>query len=141
MLWPPAGSRAFPTGNDASVVVDIRGPGLPTSLFLGDLSASPQRALAASDALEPPYDVVKVAHHGSADQDPALYALADPALALVTVGADNTYGHPRREILDVLRDLGARTARTDDEGLIALWRKASELMVWRERGGEVAAPG
>ena len=141
VLWPPAGSRAFPTGNDASVVVDIRGPGLPTSLFLGDLSASPQRALAASDALEPPYDVVKVAHHGSADQDPALYALADPALALVTVGADNTYGHPRREILDSLRDLGARTARTDDEGLIALWRKASELMVWRERGGEVAAPG
>ncbi|HEX5728158.1 ComEC/Rec2 family competence protein [Microbacterium sp.] len=141
VIWPPVESRAFPTGNDASVVVDIRGPGLPTSLFLGDLSASPQRALAASDALDPPYDVVKVAHHGSADQDAALYVLAHPALALVTVGADNTYGHPRREILDALRDLGARTARTDDEGLIALWRSASALMVWRERGGGVAAPG
>ena len=141
VLWPPAQSLAFPAGNDASVVVDIRGGGVPASLFLGDLSASPQAALAASGALDPPYDLVKVAHHGSADQYTRLYALADPAVALVTVGADNTYGHPREEILDPLEQLGARIARTDEQGLIALWCEGSDVRVWRERGSDVAAAG
>lgn len=138
VLWPPAESRAFPAGNDASVVIDIRGGGVPSSLFLGDLSASPQTALAASGGLDPPYDVVKVAHHGSADQDTGLYALADPATALVTVGADNTYGHPRTEILDALGDLGASIARTDAQGAVALWRTDAGVQVWRERAGGVA---
>ncbi len=138
VLWPPADSLAFAGGNDASVVVDIRGGAVPTSLFLGDLSASPQAALAASGDLAPPYDLVKVAHHGSADQDPRLYEIADPAVALVTVGEDNTYGHPRDEILDPLEQLGARIARTDHEGVVALWKTGEDLHVWREREGDVA---
>ena len=94
VLWPRADTRAYQPGNDLSVVLDVRGGGMPTSLFLGDLSASPLAALAASGDPGPPYDLVKVAHHGSADQDGRLYELADPAIALVTVGAENTYGHP-----------------------------------------------
>jgi competence protein ComEC len=140
VLWPPPRSHAFAGGNDASVVLDVRGGGVPAALFLGDLSASPQSALVASDALAPPYDLVKVAHHGSADQDPRLYGVAEPAVALVTVG-QNTYGHPRSEILDVLSGLGARIARTDRAGLIAIWRAGRDLLVWRERGGDVPAAG
>ena len=102
VLWPRADTRAYQPGNDLSVVLDVRGGGMPTSLFLGDLSASPLAALAASGDPEPPYDLVKVAHHGSADQDGRLYELADPAVALVTVGVENTYGHPRAEILTLL---------------------------------------
>ncbi|MGZ8805168.1 MAG: ComEC/Rec2 family competence protein, partial [Microbacterium sp.] len=113
VLWPPAESRAFAAGNDASVVIDVRGGSLPHALFLGDLSATPQAALAASGVLDAPYDLVKVAHHGSADQHDALYQTAAPSVALVTVGAENTYGHPRDEILSTLNALGARTARTD----------------------------
>ncbi|SFS05582.1 competence protein ComEC [Microbacterium sp. cf046] len=139
VLWPPLESRAFPSGNDASVVVDVRGGGVPVSLFLGDMSASPQTALGASGALRPPYDVVKVAHHGSADQDAGLYELADPAVALVTVGAGNTYGHPRQETLDMLSELGATVVRTDAEGIVALWLEDSGLRVWREHE-RVGAP-
>jgi competence protein ComEC len=139
VLWPVAGSRAFPSGNDASVVVDLRGRSMPTSLFLGDLSASPQAALTASGRLDPPYALVKVAHHGSADQDAELYRLAQPAVALLTVGAGNDYGHPRAETLAILDDVGARIARTDAEGVIALATSLDGLEVWRERGGDVAA--
>jgi len=135
VVWPSASSPAFPVGNDASLVLDVRGGGIPPTLLLGDLSASPQAAIAASERLEPPYAVVKVAHHGSADQDPGLYRSAQPRLALVTVGADNDYGHPRDEILDELTRLGARVARTDSEGIIALWESVDGLRVWRERGG------
>lgn len=141
VLWPPAETRAFPPGNDVSVVMDVRGGGLPTSLFLGDLSAAPQAALAASGLVEGPYDLVKVAHHGSADQDPGLYELAHPATALVTVGADNTYGHPREEILTALAGLGVRIARTDLEGVIAVWRAGAEVRVWRERASMVLPAG
>jgi competence protein ComEC len=117
--------------------MDVRGGGVPTSLFLGDLSASPQRSLASSGALSPPYDLVKVAHHGSADQYAQLYARARSAVALVTVGKENTYGHPRQEILNELHAIGARIARTDEDGLIALWRAGSDVLVWRERGPDV----
>ncbi|HWI30399.1 MAG TPA: ComEC/Rec2 family competence protein [Microbacterium sp.] len=133
VVWPRAGGHAFPAGNDASVVLDIGGGGIPRALLLGDLSAAAQRAVHASDELAARYTVVKIAHHGSADQDPALYAALAPAVALVTVGADNDYGHPRKEILDVLQELDAVIARTDEEGLIALTRSGTGVDVWRER--------
>ncbi|MFT4220259.1 MAG: ComEC/Rec2 family competence protein [Microbacterium sp.] len=133
VLWPRDGSRAFEAGNDSSVVVDVRGGGVPASLFLGDLSASPQAALTASGMLRPPYAIVKVAHHGSADQHPDLYRAARAAVALVCVGADNTYGHPRAEVLALLASTGTRVARSDRDGLVLLTPTAGGLDVWRER--------
>ncbi len=135
VLWPVGTSRAFPGGNDASVVIDVRGGGIPATILLGDLSASPQRALVASGDLRPPYAVVKVAHHGSADQEPELYAMLAGSLALVTVGIDNDYGHPRKEALAPFIDRGAAVARTDIEGLLAVWLEGNRLAVWRERVG------
>lgn len=140
VLWPRVDERAFAAGNDTSLVLDIRGGGVPSGLFLGDLSEEPQRALAASGGLSPPYAVVKVAHHGSADQDDALYATVRARVALLTVG-ENTYGHPRAEIMDVVARAGAVIARTDTEGALALTLTASGIEVWRERAGErVGAP-
>lgn len=137
VLWPRAQDRAFPEGNDASAVVEFSGGGVPKLLLLGDLSASAQRAFLAAQQHLPAYAVVKVAHHGSADQEPRLYEITAPALALVTVG-ENTYGHPRDEILDVLTGLGATIARTDREGMIALSLEGERLRIWRER---VTRPG
>ncbi|MBD3941097.1 ComEC/Rec2 family competence protein [Microbacterium sp. NEAU-LLC] len=135
VLWPRPDDRAFPAGNDASVVIDVRGGGIPPTLLLGDLSASPQRALTAAGGLDPPYAIVKVAHHGSADQDAGLYVAARPGVALVTVGTGNDYGHPRDETLAMLADVRAHIVRTDQEGIIALWSGDPGVVVWRERGG------
>lgn len=142
VLWPRPESRAFPAGNDASVVLDVRGGGIPSILLLGDLSAAPQAAVEASGALDPPYTTVKIAHHGSADQDAGLYATAAPGVALVSVGADNDYGHPRDETLSLLDGLGAVTARTDRDGPVALWLEEGAVRVWRDRvGSDVGAGG
>lgn len=132
VLWPRAAGHAYREGNSASVVLDVQFGGL-RALFLGDLGAGAQRALAASDALAAGYDVVKVAHHGSADQDFALYGQLHPALALITVGAENDYGHPRDEILDALERGGAVLARTDESGLILVSIEGSGMRVWRDR--------
>lgn len=130
-VWPVRESRAFPSGNEASVVMEIEGGGVPSALFLGDLDASAQRALAASGALRPPYAVVKVAHHGSADQDASLYALLAPSVALIPVGADNDYGHPREETLALLT--ASLVGRTDTDGVVAVWETAAGVALWRER--------
>ncbi|MGW9113560.1 ComEC/Rec2 family competence protein [Microbacterium sp. NPDC055683] len=135
VLWPRLASRAFPEGNDASVVIEIAGGGIPRTLLLGDLGASAQSALVATGAVAGEYDVVKVAHHGSADQDGELYRLAAPNLALVGVGADNDYGHPTGVLLAELAAVGAAVARTDLDGLVLAGEDARGLWVWREQGG------
>ena len=65
-------------------------------------------------------DIVKVAHHGSRFQHPPLYAQLDPDLALIGVGAENTFGHPTDEALDLARGLGAQVLRTDEHGTVVL---------------------
>lgn len=134
VLWPRADAAGF-EGNDASIVIDIRGGRIPATILLGDLSATPQLVLSAR--VRPPYEVVKVAHHGSADQAPALYARIRARLALFTVG-ENTYGHPRQETLDLLTGLDARVLRTDRSGALAVWRDGDAMQLWRERGADGA---
>ncbi|MFT4052388.1 MAG: ComEC/Rec2 family competence protein [Microbacterium sp.] len=139
VLWPRADAAP---GNDASVVVDIAGgsggsgENVPTAIFLGDLSAEAQSAMASAGSLRAGYDVVKVSHHGSADQDPALYERLRAAVALFTVG-ENDYGHPRATTLELLEGTGALVARTDQDGMIALWRDETGLKLWRERAPAV----
>ncbi|WP_341945247.1 hypothetical protein [Microbacterium sp. LWH11-1.2] len=132
VLWPIRDSAAFPPGNDASVVVDFDGGGVPRSLFLGDLAAEPQRMLLRTVRLGK-YAVVKVAHHGSADQDPGLYEAVRATAAIFSAGAENDYGHPRDAALDMLTAAGAHNLRTDTQGRILLGIRDEELQVWTER--------
>lgn len=134
VLWPRAHGVAFPAGNDAGVIVEVRGGGVPASLFLADLSAAPQAIIAGDRLLDAPYEVVKVAHHGSADQDAGLYRRLGAAVALVSVGADNDYGHPRAEILQLLTAAGTAIGRTDRDGLVLVAESRDGVALWRERG-------
>ncbi|MFB7589843.1 ComEC/Rec2 family competence protein [Streptomyces sp. NPDC056169] len=125
VLWPPAGSGGPVDGsaggaNDASVTLLVRAAGGLSLLLLGDLEPPAQRALLRSSPGLGPVDVLKVAHHGSAHQDPGLIRAARPRLALVPVGNDNPYGHPSPRTLEALRAGGARVLRTDRDGAIAV---------------------
>jgi competence protein ComEC len=131
VLWPAA--SVTEAGNDASVVLEVEGGGVPHVLLLGDLSEEPQQRIAAA-LPDGGVEVVKVAHHGSADQAPAIYDRADASLGLIPVGADNDYGHPRESLLDVLRAEGTAVARSDLDGTVAVWRDERGLRLWRERG-------
>ncbi len=137
VVWPPA--DAVTPGNDASIVVEVGGGDVPRTLLLGDLGADAQRALRARGELRGPYEVLKVAHHGSADQDAGLQRQVAPALALIGVGTDNDYGHPRAEILDILAAQGATVARTDLDGLILVGLSDGRTTLWRERADAASA--
>ncbi len=128
VLWPPSPTAA--PGNDASVVLHVSGAEIPDTLLLGDLSAEPQARLRSS-VTGLGIDVVKVAHHGSADQDDRLYDAIGARLALIPVGAGNDYGHPRARLLELLRATGAVVARTDRDGTLAVWREEDGLRLWR----------
>ncbi|WP_060891605.1 ComEC/Rec2 family competence protein [Streptomyces europaeiscabiei] len=133
VLWPP-GDAAAPDGpNDASVTMLVRSAGL-TLLLLGDLEPPGQRELARSQeaAALGAVDVVKVAHHGSSYQDPGLIRAMAPRLALISVGADNPYGHPAPSTVAALRAGGAMVLRTDEDGAIAVAGTAKELLVARD---------
>ncbi len=130
LLWPIRDSPIFEPGNDTSLVLQIAGGELPRTLLLGDLSASAQRLLLSGGRMHGPYAVVKVAHHGSRDQEPALYAAARAAVTLFTVG-ENSYGHPHPFALALAGD--TQTLRTDLHGLVLLGWSEQGLSVWTER--------
>jgi competence protein ComEC len=122
VLWPPPMPAPAADGpNDASVTLLVRAAGLRV-LMLGDLEPPAQQALYRSPAAAAlrGVDVLKVAHHGSAHQDPHLIRMAAPRLALVSVGADNPYGHPAPVTLDALKAQGATVLRTDRDGSLAV---------------------
>ncbi|RII08722.1 ComEC family competence protein [Streptomyces sp. YIM 130001] len=120
--------------NDASVTLLARIAGV--TLFLpGDLEPPAQRALLRSQPGLPRADVLKVAHHGSAHQDPGLLARVSPRLALISCGADNSYGHPAPRTLSVLRESGAAVLRTDRDGAVAVTGEGDELQALHEGSG------
>ncbi len=115
VLWPtgdPAPPGANP--NDRAVVLLVRAAG--TRMLLTADAESP--AIASVDL--PPVDILKVAHHGSADPGlPALLERLRPSLAAIEVGRRNSYGHPAPDTLAALRAAGvARVVRTDRDGTV-----------------------
>ena len=135
VVWPRSGGEP---GNDASVSLLVT-PGAEcpclSGLFLGDLGEQAQaRLLAASDL--PTVDVVKVAHHGSADQSARLYERVRASVGLIGVGADNDYGHPTGSLLETLASTGTAAFRTDLDGLILVSASETGATVWTEK-----APG
>lgn len=127
VLWPGGGVE---TGNPASVSITITLQGV-SMLFLGDLGAEAQRALLRQGAPRG-IDVVKVAHHGSADQSPELYQQLSAQLGLIGVGP-NEYGHPTERLLSTLEQLHTAVVRTDRSGLALISPGANgTLSVWTE---------
>jgi competence protein ComEC len=118
-LWPAPGPMLSGPGdgslaNDASVVLlaEVRGVRI---LMTGDVEPASQATLARSlPGLD--VDVLKVPHHGSRYQDLDWLTSLDAEVALVSVGADNDYGHPAAATLDPLAAAGTEVHRTDLEG-------------------------
>jgi len=115
---PVRGAGDGSSANDASVVLVVDVAGLRL-LLTGDIEPPGQaeltRLLPGLDV-----DVLKVPHHGSRHQDEAWLASLRPEIALVSVGADNDYGHPAPQLIDDLRAAGAEVFRTDEEGDLAV---------------------
>lgn len=114
----PARATASAAANDLSLVARVTVRGVRV-LLTGDLGAGMEARLVAS-GIDLRADVLKVPHHGSGDADPDFLTASGARVALVSVGADNTYGHPTARVLTWLARDGMRVHRTDLEGDVAV---------------------
>lgn len=71
--------------------------------------------------------ILKLSHHGSADQDPRFLAWVHPVITTISVGSGNPYGHPTARALAWLRQSSLRTLRTDQLGSIAISEASGRL--------------
>jgi len=116
---PPTVSRyARAEENNLSVVIRISYGG--TSLLLAaDVEAEAQADLVAA-GVDLAADILKVPHHGSRFFDRGFLAAVNPRLAVISVGARNTFGLPAPELVAALEELGAGVYRTDRDGAVVV---------------------
>ncbi|MYV96960.1 MBL fold metallo-hydrolase, partial [Streptomyces sp. SID3343] len=125
VLAPPPTDTGGSAANNASVVLLAQRRGVRL-LLTGDVETEAQTALRPRLAGQR-VDVLKVPHHGSARQDPALLRALRPRLALISVGRDNPYGHPSRATRILLTTTGTKVLRTDTDGPIAITGSPTHL--------------
>jgi competence protein ComEC len=117
-LWPRRVIEAGSVPNNASIVLAVSISGRMI-LLTGDVEAEAQVAvMPLLQGLRP--DVVKVPHHGSRVQAAGFPTAAPAAVALVSVGAGNPYGHPAPETIAAWQAVGALVVRTDQAGDVAV---------------------
>ncbi|GAA3596359.1 hypothetical protein GCM10022419_094480 [Nonomuraea rosea] len=112
--------------NNSSVVLHVRWRS-GSALLGGDLETEAQDALLHRLAVRA--DILKTPHHGSNRQSPAFLASLGARAALISVGADNGYGHPATSTLALLHRLGATVYRTDQSGDLAVVEREGRLAV------------
>lgn len=123
----PCGSD-YESLNNYSAVVKIQ-YGSTSFLLTGDAEDLSEKEMLASDA-DLQADVLKVGHHGSSSSTtPDFLKSVSPEYAVISVGADNQYGHPHQETLDMLTDAGVEIYRTDVHGTVIFVSDGKTLTV------------
>lgn len=112
-----------------------------TFLFESDAENEAEEAMTLNSSVQvPDADVLKVAHHGSSSSTTKTFLeLVSPEIAVISVGAGNSYGHPTEATLDRLETEGAEIYRTDENGAVTITTDGTALTVKTEK--ESAAPG
>jgi len=139
VLWPSELVAGDSPPNNASVVQLAVTPAGVRVLLAGDIEPLAQAVLHRAEP-DLQVQVVKVPHHGSAYQDEEFLRSLHARVALVSVGADNDYGHPAARTLDLLRGTGAITLRTDTGGDLAVAVQHGQLRA-AARSGSGGGPG
>lgn len=96
-----------------------------TVLLEGDAEKAVERDIVRED---PSAELLKVGHHGSSTStSPELLAAVHPRLAVISVGRQNSYGHPRRDVLQRLSESRVSVYRTDMDGLVKFYMDGKSI--------------
>ena len=96
-------------------------------MFMGDASITTEKEILNKYNL-PNIDVLKVGHHGSKTSSGKEFIdEINPKYSIVSVGKNNRYGHPNKEVLENLKD--SKVYRTDESGRIMFKVKKNKLKI------------
>ncbi|MDX9759552.1 MAG: DNA internalization-related competence protein ComEC/Rec2 [Bacteroidota bacterium] len=132
ILSPPAMTDCVPSNGSSVVLMIVHGR--VRILLTGDTDIDAEGRMCARYGQALRADLLKVAHHGSTtSSDPAFLAMVRPRHAVITVGRNNRFHHPRPDVVARLLRIGARVHRTDITGALMfesdgrnLWKRAWE---------------
>lgn len=124
--------------NNFSIVARLT-HGANTFLFTGDAESLAELDI-LDNGIDVSADVLKVAHHGSAGANSRAYLeKVRPKIAVICVGSDNSYGHPHKEVLKRLAQVGCdEIYTTAADGNVVIISDGASLRV-RTEEEEIAA--
>ena len=117
--------------NDSSLVIMVTVARLRL-LLTGDVEPPGQQAIVKTGA-DLRADVLKIPHHGSAQQDPGFIAATQARVAIASAGVDNDYGHPAPRTVQLVRSLGMTVLSTAQDGSVAVGQSQHGLAVVKQR--------
>jgi competence protein ComEC len=137
ILWPLDPLLRSPDGdvsdNDNGLVIRLV-DGAVAVLLTGDIEAPAERALVARAADSLRAQILQVPHHGSqTSTTPELLDAVEPAVAVISAGAGNPYGHPHTEVMRRLRAAGIGVYRTDVDGTVIVESDGERYWIRTER--------
>lgn len=128
ILFPNMDASGFET-NTASVVTKLV-YGKNSFLFTGDAPQSVEKYLSNVFEKQLDVDVLKLGHHGSSSSNSEVFlGFTSPDYTIASVGLNNRYGHPHKEVVDLLRKLDIPFLRTDDLGTILFTTDGESLKI------------
>ena len=123
-IWPP---RDLAIG--APVIDDYKNRyslcfivryGSNAVLITSDIDTLAERELASRYGFSLMSDIIVVPHHGSSGSvDPVFYGYVNPSDAVISYGADNPYGHPAQNVLDLLFQMHVQLYETAMKGTVS----------------------
>lgn len=131
--------KSYAEPNNTSIVLRVD-YGDTSFLFTGDMEAEAETDMMNywDDPSVFHSNVLKVGHHGSSTSTTYrfLYEI-DPEAAVISCGRDNSYGHPHREVMKLLKDAEVPVYRTDEMGTIQAVSDGSTItMTWEKQSAE-----
>ena len=119
ILFPDRGVKNWETNTGSVVGRFVSGE--RSILFTGDSPASIEQYLAKAISKKLDVDILKLGHHGSRTSTTAAYLKATtPSLTLISAGKNNSYGHPHKEVLGLLKQFNIPYISTQTEGTVTL---------------------
>ena len=124
----PLEDYAGEIGNASSMVLSLQYREFDM-LFTGDVEEAGEDALSESGTLRT-HDVLKVAHHGSKNSTSEQFLeQVSPAIAFISAGRENRYGHPHGETIEKLENCGCKIYSTQYCGAIILYTDGKKIKI------------
>jgi len=121
--------------NHNSIVSQIR-YGNFKFIFMGDADMETERNIVSQGFIKNSGEevVLKVGHHGSNTSSSESFLKAvKPRYCIISVGIDNRYGHPKKEVLDILDKYCKEIYRTDEDGSVEFVTDGKNLRIVKDK--------